>query len=64
MDIREHELMQFEALGHFTEDNIEALARTSRRPPKPHRERHRDAHSTSELGGLALPLEHSCPRLA
>lgn len=64
MQIREHELDQFDALGHFTPDAEQALERISRRPPKPRRETHRQTQSTSELGALALPLEHSCPRLA
>lgn len=64
MQIRQHELNQFEALGHFTPDAVETLARVSRRPPKPRRAQQEDTRSTSELEALALPLEHSCPRLA
>lgn len=64
MQIHEHELDQFEALGHFTPDAEQTLERISRRPPKARRDAHRESHSTSELEALRLPLEHSCPRLA
>lgn len=64
MQIHEHELDQFDALGNFTPDAVETLARVSRRPPKARRAQSDDTRSTSELEALALPLEHSCPRLA
>ncbi|UJR86304.1 hypothetical protein [Sandaracinus amylolyticus] len=65
METHEHELLQFEALGHFTDDRAESLvARAWRRPNEPRTAKRDDVHATSELGALALPLEHSCPRLA
>ena len=64
MQTREEEMTQFEAMGNFTEDRIEELARSSRRPQKPRRAHRDDARSTSELEALALPLENTCPRLA
>lgn len=59
-----HELDQYDALGHFTPDAEQTLERISRRAPKPRPEAHRQTRSTSELQALAVPLEHSCPRLA
>lgn len=64
MQIREHELMQFEALGEISEARIEALTRTWARPKSARRAERVQTRSLPELEQLALPSECGCPRLA
>lgn len=64
MQIREHEQMQFEALGEISEARLEALSRTWARPKSARRADPVQTRSLPELEQLALPAECGCPRLA
>ncbi|MDQ3037460.1 MAG: hypothetical protein M3Y87_34010 [Myxococcota bacterium] len=64
MQIREHELMQFEALGQIDDARIESLSRTWARPRAAKAPRTALSRSMPELEQLALPAEGWGPRLA
>lgn len=64
MQIREHELMQFEALGQIDDARIESLARTWARPRDVRAPRIDPRRPMPELEQLALPGDTWCPKLA